>query len=190
MRIYVLDVDNVRDAGIIHSIVNNGRSSMSEREIKFRYTYSDSIGGFMSIVADVLSYAESSNGSVCDLATAEMRNKTISLKLVGRDQYTGHQDDNGVDIYDGDIVRSERVCGDQTEIVIGVVKYGSYEVHDMLDCGSQYIEGFHADCYSIYRRAWGRVDKYEHQYPFPLGWYFKVVGNIHTTPELMETDNG
>ena len=87
------------------------------------------------------------------------------------EQYTGLEDANGKEIYEGDIIK---VSDETGSLFVSVVKYFYYDDYPAFDLDPQYI---------------------------PTNWYFeanilstlkddgteiKVVGNVHANPELLE----
>ena len=78
-------------------------------------------------------------------------------------QYTGLKDKNGVEVYEGDILKDE--CG-----FYGVVKYGSHTDSDM----REELTGFYI-----------QVD--DNQWHLGANCDYKVAGNIYENPELLES---
>lgn len=89
--------------------------------------------------------------------------------IIAKRQYTGLKDKNGVEIYEGDIVKLDDVFGAIAKIVFLQ--------------GSFMCEWLNDDCYSeeMSRVIWtrrpytGEADTFE------------VIGNIYENPELLET---
>lgn len=107
--------------------------------------------------------------SVGRTAIAEKKNwwiKPVNAETVG--QYTGLNDSNGKEIYEGDILEFVHILSwdDVDEKSVGVVefKYYSFEV---VPSDASVMSLFDLDC---------------NRKQFP----FTVIGNIHDNPELLE----
>lgn len=85
-------------------------------------------------------------------------------------QYTGINDKNETEIYEGDIVRRD------DHSIFGVIKFGKYTQPFNDNADTKHI-GFYVDWTDMFRRDLGY-------------WAEKctVIGNVHDTPELMEEE--
>ena len=125
--------------------------SMSKKDTKWYY------GVIRSIAKDVTGFLQD-----CHKNCVHINANTIG-------QYTGLKDNNGKEIYEGDIVEAEYCidgCLYYIEDEYGVIQW------DDKQCGFNLI--------------------FKNQLaPSPISYYvsFKVVGNIYDTPELLEAQN-
>lgn len=93
----------------------------------------------------------------------ENRIKTYVLEELVLMQYTGLKDRNGVEIYEGDIVKSVALTNDHNQrgaTVISPIEYWNENT-----------------CLSL---------TYVPYYPFCLSHDIEVIGNIYENPELLE----
>lgn len=87
------------------------------------------------------------------------------------EQYTGLKDSNGDDIYENDIIKVSDETGSS---FVSVVKYFDYDDYPAFDLDPQYIPTdwyFETNILSILKAD---------------GTEIKVVGNVHTSLELLE----
>lgn len=89
------------------------------------------------------------------------------------EQFTGLKDANGDDIYENDIIKVSDETGSS---FVSVVKYFDYDDYPAFDLDPQYIPTdwyFETNILSILKAD---------------GTEIKVVGNVHTSLELLEVD--
>lgn len=115
------------------------------REIKFRYTCEDMSGEMFQIFKELT-----------DFLNGGMNMHSRIQKIVAVDQYTGLKDRNGVEIYEGDIIRAKS--------------------HSPSDYVIQFIEGGYC---ATHENLSGYPIDLNHFYP-SVGCQIEVIGNIHT----------
>ena len=87
------------------------------------------------------------------------------------EDYTGTEDKNKKEIYEGDIVRTP--FDDLPRKLTYFISYGEYIVHDVYDCGETIVIGYHG------------VKGKDH-FLLDDGDVLEVIGNIHESPELLK----
>ena len=135
-------------------------------------------------------------GTYCDRSdNEEWYGSSLSMKLQGITslsndnnfelmQYTGLKDENGIDIFEGDILGYDegQIKGGQTTFCQFVVKFGKYSC----GCGDYYCNedgyGFYLSGYNGYHRSNGTSDKYEYDRRFGA---YPVIGNIYENQDLL-----
>ena len=116
------------------------------------------------------SFWVSSHGVVFDAASVVHDTPHIEIEenpnLVVM-QFTGLKDENGVEIYEGDILEDEgkKIC---------LCEIGGYFLDDSVGFGVHYLPDGDS---AVFARP---AD------PFGVEWKLKVIGNIHQNPELLE----
>jgi len=127
------------------------------REIKFRYVWGS--GKPVLITTEIFSIEQIEDGEMEDFIYAEQSELGESLKLIERNLYTGLNDKNGKEIYEGDIVKinyTPDIENAEEDFDIIDVEW----LEDDITCG------------------WS-IDPV-------TSWHAKVIGNIHENPELLE----
>ena len=132
------------------------------REIKFR-------------VWDIVNKRMLSYGDIMTLPMWEVFPGTPEQRAYEVMQYTGLEDKNGNEIYEGDILKERTPSG----FNYSVVKFGEIDISSF-SCESKMCTCFYHD-FSNFNDNWGEV---------ALGNNLKnieVIGNIYENPELLET---
>jgi uncharacterized phage protein (TIGR01671 family) len=81
-------------------------------------------------------------------------------------QFTGLKDKNGKEIFEGDLLKH----------------------HDTKDLGNTMVEVVYKDYGFFFRELWKREYPEAINMPADMGKYFEVIGNIYSSPELIEKD--
>jgi len=126
------------------------------REIKYRYVWES--GKPVLITTEIFSIEQIEDGEMEDFIYAEQSELGESLKLIERNLYTGLNDKNGKEIYEGDIVKinyTPDIENAEEDFDITDVEW----LEDDITCG------------------WS-IDPV-------TSWHAKVIGNIHENPELL-----
>ena len=138
------------------------------REIKFRGKRKDN-GEW--VFGDYSRYSKEASIIMVDLLEEE--DYWVSNETVG--QFTGLHDKNGVEIYEGDVVRIEH---DITE----TQSLGSIENKD-LSVWEEVVETFEVEDVVVFVN--GSFDVQEWAVGIFMPYEIEVIGNIHDNPELM-----
>lgn len=142
------------------------------RENKFRYIFEDIKEDGRTLVAQFwnLNYIET-NDIVYDTEV-----------LVARNQYTELKDKNGVEIYEGDIIK------DKFGIILGVVKYGKYKLSKFTKFDNQHHHiGFYIEKDSFNIQSLEEMCWYINESGNPIRTNnIQVVGNIYENPDLLK----
>lgn len=84
-------------------------------------------------------------------------------------QYTGLKDENGKEIYEGDIVKKENEL--YLWKCVGEVKLSEFEVEETYEHIIHTVLGWNVDSVSLIEHEW------------------RIIGNIYENPELLEVKN-
>lgn len=155
-----------------------------QREIKFRGKRLDGQGwAFGSYIE-----AELNNGIAHEIVPYKRGEPVVEVDPETVGQYTGMKDQNGNEIYEGDIIDINYkydACGingvipDQDCACLGVVLYNQYTAaYELRLIKAEYpidVKGYDEE-YSL------------NLYSFDLDGYIDLCGNIHDNPELLETE--
>ena len=100
------------------------------------------------------------------------RNMNIRVDKQTVEQFTGLKDKNGVDIYEGDVIR---ISGERytDKVVIWRKEVIAFALVDLVDIHN--LEGEY-DIYQHKNNYWWQTHKDD----------IEIIGNIHDNPELME----
>ena len=150
------------------------------REIKFRAWYEPAKEMFNVDVLAISPVGWDSEGTGVSLAYQP------SIKVM---QYTGLKDENGVEIYEGDIVK----CDNFMNKYDAVVKFGDYKQDNSAGeyvsavCTGFYVEAIDPELYT----EWGIrvVPEYEETTSLQTYESVEVIGNIYENPELLEVQH-
>lgn len=155
-----------------------------QREIKFRGKRLDGQGwAFGSYIE-----AELNNGIAHEIVPYKRGEPVVEVDPETVGEYTGLKDNNGKEIYEGDIIDINYkyyACGingvipDQDCACLGVVLYNQYTAaYELRLIKAEYpidVKGYDEE-YSL------------DLYSFDLDGYIDLCGNIYDNPELLETE--
>lgn len=136
------------------------------REIKFRGRRPNGQWMYGALIPAELSW-----WGVPSIADKNFRYE-VDPETIG--QFTGYKDADGKEIYEGDILETPDIIGD--EVIRMIVKYGE---HSKMQCRIHEEVGFYIE---FVNNNWN--DMFRHDFLYWQG--SKVVGNIYDNPELLK----
>jgi len=140
------------------------------REHKFKYIWENDITG--EFTYKVFSLTEIECGFLSRFTKNELcEDHDIHL---GRAEYTGLKDKNGVEIYEGDVIICTRYTGGKKEGQIYSSFHVKYETYDIGSNGYEYSNIIH-----------GLLVEDEYLYGLMTEGKTEVIGNIYENPELL-----
>jgi uncharacterized phage protein (TIGR01671 family) len=141
------------------------------REIKFRAW--DNIRKEM-IPFDAVSYLVEFDGTIWEIEGDDLRERTSMLTLM---QYTGLKDKNGIEIYEGDIIKWGHIKGgEENPIRVAVVKINPDLQFEIIGERKFFM-------------GQDKIFRYGNFIYTDTEKWIEIIGNIYENPELLNTEN-